>query len=79
MKNNDKSYLALVLSIIALVIVIITLFISCSKALGNTCWECEITRMNGTKYLDKICTDDGRAPQVWDNNGNTLGSVCEKK
>jgi len=52
---------------------------SCNKVLGKTCWECEITRVDGSTYKDNICTENGDAPQIQDGNGNDLGSYCERK
>jgi hypothetical protein len=52
---------------------------SCNKILGKTCWDCEVTRMNGTTYKEKVCRDDDRVPQFTDDLGNDLGSYCTKR
>jgi hypothetical protein len=63
---------------LALGLIVIT-FVSCNKILGKTCWDCEVTRMNGTTYKEKVCRDDDRVPQFTDDLGNDLGSYCTKR
>jgi hypothetical protein len=63
--------------IVVLAIIILT-FINCNKILGKTCWKCEVTRMNGTTYTDRVCRDDNNIPQFQDDNGNDLNSFCER-
>ena len=64
--------------ILTLGLIVIT-FVSCNKVLGKTCWDCEVTRMNGTTYKEKVCRDDDRVPQFTDDLGNDLGSFCTKR
>jgi len=64
--------------ILTLGLIVIT-FVSCNKVLGKTCWDCEVTRMNGTTYKEKVCRDDDRVPQFTDDLGNDLGSYCTKR
>jgi hypothetical protein len=63
---------------LALGLIVIT-FVSCNKILGKTCWDCEVVRMDGTKYNEKVCRDDENPPQFTDANGNDLGSYCTKR
>ncbi len=56
------------------------LLMSCKKSNENrTCWDCEVTRMDGTKYNDRTCSDDGTVPHYTDNLGNDLNSFCTKR
>jgi len=64
--------------LLAIGLIVIT-FVSCNKILGKTCWDCEVTRMNGTTYQEKVCRDDDRVPQFTDDLGNDLGSYCTKR
>lgn len=54
-------------------------FFSCNKILNRVCWDCEVQRMNGTKYNEKVCRDDENYPQFYDDNGNDLNAVCTKR
>ena len=64
--------------------VILSVFIMCLVAckksgLGKTCWDCEVQRMNGTKYNERVCRDDNLVPQFEDSNGNDLSAFCTKR
>jgi hypothetical protein len=63
---------------VMLVVTIINL-VACKKSTNSKiCWDCVVTRMDGSTYNDKPCTD-GRSPEYWDNRGNVLGSNCTKR
>jgi hypothetical protein len=54
------------------------LSLSCNKILGKTCWKCTVYRFNNSDtYEEKVCQEN--YPEFYDNNGNELNSVCEKK
>ena len=60
--------------------VLVVTSLSCNKVLGKTCWDCEITRVDGTTYNDKVCLDDGETPGGFtDDRGNDLNSFCTKR
>jgi hypothetical protein len=63
-----------------LLFILIASSLSCNKILGKTCWECEVTRRDGTTYREKVCNkDENYFPQFTDANGNDLNAFCEKR
>lgn len=52
--------------------------LSCNKILGKTCYDCEVTRRDGTTYKEKVCGDDNFYPSFTDSNGNDLNAFCTK-
>jgi len=63
---------------LTLILLVVTA-ISCNKILGKTCWDCEVTRRDGTTYKEKACRDDDNVPQFMDNLGNDLNSYCTRR
>lgn len=59
-------------------VVFITAIWSCKKS-NETCWDCEVTRRDGTTYQERVCRDDHFIPQFQDNLGNDLNSHCTKR
>lgn len=66
--------------IIYLLLGIVILNFSCKKSNENrTCWDCTVTRMDGSTFTDRTCGDDGSYPQYEDNLGNDLNAFCTRR
>ena len=54
--------------------------ISCKKSNDNrTCWDCTVTKRDGSTYNERVCDADGNPPKFTDNLGNDLNSICTKR
>ena len=59
-------------------LIVLTVFsFACSKDGRRTCWDCDVTRLNGTKYYQKVC-NNGEYPKFTDRQGNKLNSYCSE-
>ena len=61
-----------------LLIVLIVFCFGCTKEWGKKCWDCDVTRLNGTKFYQKVC-NDGEYPKFKDRQGNKLSSFCSER
>ena len=61
-----------------LLILLIVFFFGCTKEWGKKCWDCDVTRLNGTKYYEKVC-NEGEYPKFKDRQGNSLNSFCSER
>lgn len=60
--------------------VILFACVSCRKSTENKfCWDCEVTRRDGTTFKDRPCNTTGFPPQYHDDLGNDLNSFCTKR
>jgi hypothetical protein len=61
-----------------LLAVLMVFSFACTREGGRKCWDCDVTRLNGTKYYQKVC-NDGEYPKFKDRQGNKLNSFCSER
>jgi hypothetical protein len=57
-------------------VILLMIFTGCKKDNTDKCWECEVTRFDGTKFKEKSCTENLYNKQYVDQSGNALQSNC---
>lgn len=76
--NAYKHYMKLVF----LLFTIAVSFLSCKKTVyvdSAKCYDCEVLRMDMTRYHQNVCTNRIDTVNFQDANGNALQSICVPK